>query len=148
MIEVVGDLFTYTPGTGSVLRCVTTNGILKRDGTLVMGAGVAKQAALQHPELPAILGDKVSKYGNQVFVIKDLAIASFPTKHHWKESSDLNLIVHSAQQLQYEASDWDYIVMSRPGCGLGGLEWDDVKAVIEPYFRDDKFIVVSLSPGS
>lgn len=137
MKERIGDLWDHYPGR--VLRCVTTNGVVKRNGELVMGAGVARQAAQRHPRLPSILGRLVQERGNHVHVVDDLA--SFPTKHHWKQPSDLNLIIRSARELVYEARNFDSVVMTRPGCGLGRLKWEDVRPWLENLF-DDRFLVV------
>lgn len=124
------------------LRCVTTNGVIKRNGELVMGAGIAKTAALLYPELPRILGDKVNSFGNNVYVINEIAIASFPTKHHWTQKSSIELIERSCKQLLEQSYDWDYILLPRPGCSNGGLQWRDVKPIVSKYLKDDKFIIV------
>ena len=162
MIELVADLFFYnpkptnlesTPGSveellnfkpthGNILRCVTTNGIVKPNGSLVMGAGVAKEAARRFPELPHLLGQLVDEKGNHVFIIEKFGIASFPTKHNWKNNSDMDLIVQSCRELKWLSKKWDYVLLPRVGCGLGGLEWDNqVKPVVGSYLDDDKFIV-------
>lgn len=163
MIEVIGDLFFYNPKPnkleitpdnidelinfksthGSVLRCVTTNGIVKASGSLVMGAGVAKEAARRFPELPHLLGQLVDEKGNHVFIIEKFGIASFPTKHDWKNNSDIDLIAQSCRELKWLSKKWDYVILPRVGCGLGGLDWDNqVKPVVETYLDEDKFIVV------
>lgn len=46
---------------------ITTNGFTKRDGSCVMGKGIAYQMANLFPELPAILGKAIRRYGNRTF---------------------------------------------------------------------------------
>lgn len=147
MLEVVGDLFTYSPvsvcETTKVLRCVTTNGVVKANGNLVMGAGVAKDAARKFPDLPHLLGQLVDERGNHVFILDQFGVASFPTKHNWKDNSDLDLIQQSCRELLWLSKKWDYVILPRVGCGLGGLDWEQqVKPIVEKYFEDNKFIIV------
>jgi hypothetical protein len=162
MREVSGDLFTYnprstlietTPNTveelltfkpthGNILRCVTTNGVVNNKGYLVMGAGIAKHAKRRFPELPYIFGQNVDERGNHVKIVDNYGIASFPTKHHWKNNSDINLILRSCRELVCFAKNWDYVLLPRPGCNLGGLEWLEVKPLIQQILHQDKFIVV------
>lgn len=139
--ELTVDLFTYTEPDKKILRCVTTNGVVRKNGELTMGAGVALQAHNLYPRLAKALGNLVSKFGNLVYVIQDLNVASFPTKHHWKEDSDIKLIEESAKQLVKVAKDYDLVLLTRPGCGLGNLKWEEVKKVIEPILQGDKFVV-------
>ena len=56
--------------------------------------------------------------------------------------SDINLIDKSIKQLVELTNQmgWETVVLPRIGCGNGGLNWDDVKPVIEPYL-DHRFIV-------
>jgi len=148
-----GDLWTYPADW----RVITTNGVVKSNGYLVMGAGNALQATQKFPDLPKILGTKVTKGGNHCYIV-NFQIISFPTKHHWKDASDIKLIENSAKELRIlidlltvkKASEGISsledielkIVMPPPGCGLGGLKWEDVKKVIEPYL-DDRFTVLT-----
>ena len=48
--------------------CVTTNGIIKSNGELVMGAGCALEFKNRFPKIPKILGDKIKKSGNLPYV--------------------------------------------------------------------------------
>ena len=164
MLEIQGDLFTYnpraipleaTPNTveellafspshGNILRCITTNGVVNKLGYLVMGAGVAKLAKRRFRELPYLLGQKIDERGNHVYIIDEYGMASFPTKHHWKDDSDINLIVQSCRELLHISKKWDYVILPRPGCGLGGLAWNEVKPIISEILHQDKFIVVHL----
>jgi hypothetical protein len=121
---------------------VTTNGTIKKNGSGVMGRGIAAQAAKRYPELPAILGEHIKKNGNVVGLDEQHKIIFFPVKHDWWEAADIALIEKSAKELAVLAENLDGKIYSvRPGCGNGGLLWDDVKDIIEPYFGDRIFLV-------
>lgn len=143
MRYITGDLFTYP--TDAI--CITTNGILNNKNELVMGAGVALTAKLNFPGLPRTWGEYVKKYGNVPGIIVECYpyLVSFPTKHHWKDKSDIALIKQSAEKLVEIANHWHLktITLPRPGCGNGGLNWEkQVKPVLDNIF-DDRFIVVT-----
>lgn len=141
MIEINGNFWEYP----AQYYCVTTNGIVKNNGELVMGAGIALEAKNRFPQLPQRLGKLVSIFGNKAFFLQDLRIISFPTKHHFKDNSDIKLIENSAKEIAafVKIHQVESIVMTRPGCGHGKLNWKDVKNVIEPIFSTDQFIVIS-----
>lgn len=139
MIERQGDIWT----SGADVICITTNGVLKRNGELVMGKGIALEAIQKFPTLGKLLGHHVKCNGNIPTVIDfgDVKIASFPTKHHWKFNSDIQLIEESAILLKNILPfDVKHVAMSRVGCGNGNLDWNDVKKVLEPIL-DDRFVV-------
>lgn len=140
MREDVGDLWTYP----AHYRVVPTNGVLAANGELVMGAGVALDAKRRFPCLPAALGRLVKAKGNRPFVCVEEGLVSFPTKRHWKDPSDLGLILNSARWAQSLANRMRTrtVAMPRVGCGLGGLAWGDVKKVIAPIL-DDRFVVLA-----
>lgn len=136
--------------------CFTSNGIVKSNGELVMGAGIAKAFADKWPPLAIRAGHCVKMGGNRVHWLKDIftyrlddgshkyvAVVSFPTKNDWKSPSSLPLIIESATQLSTLANirKWNNVYLPRPGVGLGGLDWKNVKAAIEPLL-DDRFTVV------
>ena len=62
----------------------------------------------------------------------------------WMSQSRIDLIYQSAVELQKLATEreWKSIVLPRPGCGAGGLEWTDVKPVLENVL-DDRFYVIT-----
>lgn len=63
--------------------CISTNGFVKNNGECVMGRGCAKEAAEYFPEIPKLLGDRITKHGNIVQVIRHfegVAILSYPVK--------------------------------------------------------------------
>lgn len=139
MREVTGDIWDTT---GVVV--VPTNGTLNANGHLVMGAGVALEARLRHIHLPAKLGNFVSVYGNRVFYLKAESILSFPTKQHWKDLSNIQLIQQSGRQAVEIADKFNLnrIILPRVGCGYGGLTWDFVRGFLSPIL-DDRFVVLS-----
>ena len=123
--------------------CVPTNGVVGKSG-LIMGAGVALQAKKYFPKLPKTLGKLVKEHGNVPYHIAEYRIISFPTKHHYNYPSDIDLIENSARLVAKIADTMslENIVMPEVGCGLGSLEWNDVKKVIGKIL-DDRFTVIS-----
>ena len=125
--------------------CVTTNSVIKRNGELVMGGGVAKQFALKYPKLPYALGQKIKTYGNQPYLIRinGDTIVSFPTKDNYKDPSSIELIETSAKKLAILATKfrWTAVAIPAPGVGLGRLKWNDVKTALEPIL-DNRFTIL------
>lgn len=141
MRELTGDLWTLPADA----RCITTNGTIKRNGEAVMGRGCAWEAKQRYPELPAKLGESLEVIGNRVSILlTDPWLLSFPVKHEWHESADLELIRCSAIDLMQlvDPMAWTTVLLPRPGCGNGRLQWDQVREVIAPLL-DDRIAVVS-----
>lgn len=143
MRECFGDIWQNHKAGAWI--CVTTNGIVKADGKAVMGAGIAKDAARRFPDLPAQLAAYLQKFGNRVFMFPKLRIITFPTKHHFHDRSDINLIIKSCRELVEILDKYPDLVsnvwLPRPGCKNGRLRWDDVREAIEPLL-DDRVIVI------
>jgi O-acetyl-ADP-ribose deacetylase (regulator of RNase III) len=142
MIEAKGDLWKYP----AEYRAVTTNGVVGYGDELVMGAGVALQAKKRFPTLPGKLGKWVKQYGNRAFVCPNYRIISFPTKHHWRNTSCSVLIAKSAREVAEIADKHNIqsVAMPRPGCGNGGLRWEDVRPLLADVL-DDRFVVLTPS---
>lgn len=139
MIEVVGNLWTYTAD----VRVITTNGTIKKNGECVMGRGCAYEASQKWPDLPKQLGHQIKTYGNKVHYFDEPNLFSFPVKHNWWEKADIDLIKASAYEIQERAlRSWETILMPRPGCGNGNLKWEEVKPVIS-HILDDRFHVIT-----
>lgn len=138
MKELKGDLWT----SDHEYKIITTNGVVRNDGSLVMGKGVALEAALRFPEIPKILGEYVKTFGNVPMIFNNYKIITFPTKNHWIDKSDIKLIERSAVQIYNLLPRETTAAMTRPGCGNGGLKWDEVKPRIESIL-DDRFFVYS-----
>jgi hypothetical protein len=141
MIEVTGNLWTYPAD----VRVITTNGTVRSDGACVMGRGCALEATRRYPGINFTLGQALKRHGNHVHVLARTDVGllvSFPVKHHWREKADLELIRRSAVELVKLTKSGDRVVLPRPGCGNGHLEWVTVKPILEPLM-DNRFHVIT-----
>ena len=145
MQEIKDNLWTFDPGGIVVWRGIPTNGVV-RNGKLVMGAGVAKEAKKKYPSLPEIFGRGVEERGNVPIFATPLggeSVFSFPTKNHYNNNSDINLITGSAAILAMKAlafSECDF-VLPRPGVGLGNLSWEEVRIPLLTLLPDNVYVV-------
>ena len=128
--------------------CITTNGIVKRNGEAAMRAGITKQLRDSYPKSAAELGKAIMTHGNVVqwfYTIDGVPIVSFPTKRHWKDKSDIDLIKSSCIQLAGLTVGMNNVLIPAPGVGCGGLSWEtEVKPVIEPLLKDSRFVICFL----
>ena len=127
--------------------CITTNGFVKNNGECVMGRGIALEAKKRFPSIAKVLGSFIKQYGNRCMKlakIKDTYLVSFPVKHNWYEMADIELIKRSCLQLTEMADkfNWTKILLPRPGCGNGGLNWNDVEPIISELL-DDRFYIIT-----
>jgi hypothetical protein len=155
MIEHRTDLWAAGATADAVV--ITTNGTITGRGLGVMGRGCALEAAnrynAQHTTpgrrpvtLQRRLGHYLTAYGNHVGVLvppPPWTLVVFPVKHEWMELADLALIQQSAYELIALADrlEWRRVVLPRPGCGNGGLTWDQVQPLL--WDLDDRFVVVT-----
>lgn len=140
MKEAIGNLWEANT---KFIRCVTTNGIVKRNGELVMGRGNALQATQRYPQLSRILGSYVETSGNMVYYLEQFNVASFPVKHNWRDKADIELIKKSCHQLNALLNNLGrFAVLPRPGCSNGRLYWErDVKPVISQILSDRVWVI-------
>lgn len=77
-------------------------------------------------------------------------IINFPTKQHWRNPSKLEWVRDGLADLRevVEERKIRSIALPRLGCGLGGLNWEDVRPLIESAIGDldDVEIVVYDGP--
>lgn len=168
MQEVKEDLFKciHDPEVDAI--CITTNGNYSRSGVALMGGGCAGEAARRWPEMPIRLGKMLKTFSSNIpFVIgavdenaealeltKNLIdsrqykclVFSFPTINNLIDGSKLDLIKRSAIIMTDYANQYKLkkIILGRPGVGIGGLQWAEVKPEIETIL-DDRFVVVSFA---
>lgn len=166
MKEIKGDLFEMIHEDGVDAICITTNGMYLTDGRAAMGGGCAGVCAKRWPEtafrlgkclknfltnVPFVIGaldDKAEYIEPTLKMIKErqfkTLIFSYPTIDDLMSGAKIKLIENSAKELKVLVDRFGLknVIVPRPGVGIGGLTWGDVKPVIEPYM-DDRFTVIS-----
>ena len=110
--------------------CCTTNQVVKSNGNLVMGKGIAKQFSDKYKWLSKNWGERLKKYDNQCFFVTLMKanphLCFFATKNHWKENSSVILIETAIRSLckTIILLNWDKVLLPCPGCNNGGLNWE------------------------
>jgi hypothetical protein len=144
MTHETGNMWSAHPanGGGADLFCITTNSFIRNDGSLVMGAGIARQARDKMPGLAQNAGDKIKEacrhLGEYGTLLPDTSscLALFQVKTHWKNKADTQLIAQSAADLSSHLQDYgpDYEVhVNYPGIGNGGLDRGDVAPIVTAW---------------
>ena len=121
----------------------------------VMGAGIALEFALRYPKMAIQYEDdcrdKKVRIGQILtYPEEDVLIINFPTKFHWKYPSQLRWIAQGLDYLRDHYKEWNIKSIAIPplGCSNGGLDFDDVKALIVNKLRDiDLDVYICIDPG-
>ncbi|MDJ0734271.1 MAG: macro domain-containing protein [Nostocaceae cyanobacterium] len=112
----------------------------------VMGKGIALQFKRAYPEnfreyAKACQAGKVQP-GRMFTVVRDSIfnpryIINFPTKRHWRGKSKIEDIKNGLTALIAEVKQLGITSIAIPplGCGNGGLNWTEVKPLIESAFN-------------
>ncbi len=128
----------------------------------IMGKGVALEFKRRWPEnfrAYKRLCDTGKLSPGKVFVFQmgDLLepterrfLVNFPTKQHWKARSKIEYVEHGLDDLVIQVRKLGIKSMVLPplGCGNGGLDWNDVRPLIEKKLsslQDVKFFVFTPS---
>lgn len=106
---------------------VPTNKQVRADGTAVMGAGLALDAANRFPGLSARYGSALVR-GDVNVGFTDIRVLCVPTKDHWRDPSTVELVSAALQALARwcVAHPDERLVVPALGCGLGGLAFETV----------------------
>ncbi len=77
----------------------------------------------------------VSNFNNESNLERKKFVINFPTKKHWRNPSKIEYIEEGLKDLVriIEAEKFESMAIPALGCGLGGLEWEDVKLLVEKY---------------
>lgn len=149
MREAFGDVWQME---GDAI-CITTNlEYRERDGVkrAIMGGGVAGEAARLCKGIDRLYAQKlldgdhgVTFLGARNIGSKPQLLIAFPTKRLVAQQSSMELVALSALQLQriIKLHDLKQVLLPRPGCGLGGLQWSNVRPLLDAVF-DDRVIAV------
>lgn len=142
MHERVGDLWGLHAQGGVV--AITTGGLVGKNGECAMPRGCARQARDRFAGLAARLGELITLHGNHVHDLGN-RIVSFPVENSPYEIPELAIIERSCRELVQlvDARGWQEIIVPRPGCGGGGLEWRDVSRVVARHF-DNRFTLIRM----
>jgi len=170
MINLHGNLFSFLGNVDGI--CITTNGAVKKNGCAVMGRGCAAQAATRWPGIEYTLGQRLMAEGNIPFcLVKDLSwVISFPVKPERVINEGTNVVAHMKHRFEIDAMvpgwaavadpgviensarylasavtriGWNKVVLPRPGCGAGELDWEVVEPILQRHL-DDRFVSVTL----
>lgn len=146
MIEIVqGDLLSAD--TDAVVNTVNCVGVMGRGIALQMKNAypvnfTAYAAACRHGEVQPgrMLVVETDQLSNPRYII------NFPTKRHWRDESLLADIESGLSALIAEVRRLRLSSLALPalGCGLGGLDWHDVRPRIESAFADFRDVRVLL----
>ena len=155
MKEIVGNVWDMLDENSAV--CILTNNTVIQNYnpmtmthyiTNVMGGGIAREAADRNPGLKNLCGQAILD-GNYLLGKDDQTGAEmlrFPTKDQVQFGSDMKIIADSLTMLEeyINKNPNKKIYLPRPGCGLGGLDWEDVKELCEHYLsKFDNIYIVS-----
>jgi O-acetyl-ADP-ribose deacetylase (regulator of RNase III) len=113
----------------------------------VMGGGLALTFKNKYPEMfkeykeicnnfDIHPGDVVYWYSDDKF--ESYEVLLFPTKDHYRNPSEIEYIVDGLIDLCNNYKKWNISSIAFPkiGCGLGGLNWEDVKPLIINKLKD------------
>ena len=124
----------------------------------VSGKGLAKEFAVRYPDenqlyraacnkglITTGTGFAVGRLTRIQEIDNVRFIVYFPTKNHWRNPSKLQYIQDGLADLLTfcEEKKIKSIAMPKLGCGLGGLWFGDVAALIDKFAYDAKAIGVS-----
>lgn len=109
----------------------------------VMGKGIALEFKNRYPEMfktyQKICDEKLLDIGKLMLWKKnDKWVLLFPTKKHWRSPSKLSYIEKGLEKFAktYESLGIESIAFPRLGCGNGGLDWDDVRPIMEKHLKN------------
>lgn len=144
----ISNIFNFNYPSNTAV-CVTTNGCIRNNGYAVMGKGIALQAKNLFPNIDQKLGKYLSEYGNRAFNMGKyrlnqsvVNVFTFPTKNDWRNNSDIELIKKSCNELMQLCDKFNIstCIITKPGCGCGGLNYEkDVRPIISKIL-DNRFI--------
>ena len=142
-------------GRENVAIVFGSNLSIKKDGTNVMGAGLAKQLKDAYPGIEKAHGDVLKEFKGVQNIpyyhkgSKDPIVVAFPVKKHWSENAIPSLIERSCHELKEIACENKKMTFlwAFPGIGNGKLDPDEVLKIIQKVGMPDNVILVSKKGG-
>lgn len=110
----------------------------------IMGAGIALEFKLRYPEMFQDYVEKcklkqmkvgtprIYEYNENVWIM------NFPTKGHWRFPSKISWIEQGLKYFvdNYRKKNIQSVAFPKLGTNNGGLDWEEVKALMEKYLND------------
>jgi len=77
-------------------------------------------------------------------------VAHLATLRHWRDDTELAFVRSGIDALAdaVDRRDVESVAIPPVGCGYGGLDWDDVRSLIESAFADHPNVEVWIYPPS
>lgn len=125
-----GNMLDIAPSNDHKIL-VTTNSYIKKDGSLVMGRGAAKQLRDDVPGIDKQLGCRVNHMTYYGIILLANGYGAFQVKNHFKAEAELALIWESTRRLStlcWYMPDTTFHI-NFPGIGNGKLE----RSKVLPY---------------
>ena len=118
----------------------------------VMGAGLALQFKKRYPEnfhdyrKACLNGDVTPGRSFLHLTLPTKYIVNFPTKREWRDPSRLEDIESGLRDLREVITTLGLTSIAIPplGAGLGGLNWKDVKPLIESNLKNLKHVAITV----
>ena len=142
MLELKGNIWDMWEIGKSIV--IPINLTLNTEGSLVMGAGLAKDTKERIFGIDRELGETIRFFNlceNNIMTLRGGKEFYFPTKVDWKKPSKLEYIERALPSFLVLTSVCEEVYLPRLGCGLGGLRWEEVREVLQPKL-DDRYIVL------
>jgi O-acetyl-ADP-ribose deacetylase (regulator of RNase III) len=75
-------------------------------------------------------------------------VINLPTKNHFANPSKIEWIDHGLKRIQELIAEHGItsLAMPAPGCGNGGLEWSQVRSLIEHHLKDISIPITVVEP--
>lgn len=133
MILEQGDMWS---AFGKGIFAITTNPIVRKDGAVVMGAGIALEAKTRYPSLPYDFAKQLAKGYHEIGYIgtyDEVFVWWFMVKEHWIAPANPDIIkksVHRLVQHSEAIGNRQRIDLNFPGIGNGKLRREDVLPLI------------------
>lgn len=143
-----GDMWDFAKDGNWI--AVTINKVVKDNGRLVMGAGVADQARKRYrnPDIDLIFGKEIRRGVEVPFMTyPDARIYGIPTKNHYKDRTSIQLLNEGAAHLEriidesLFAENKPKVVCPLLGAGAGGLSPTLVFGLMRSRFKHTDLII-------
>ena len=137
-----GDIWSRWNHTHLLL--VTTNSDVKKDGSLVMGAGIARQARDRFPGIERAFGARVQGYGPSPYglLVSErwpvARLGAFQSKISWRDPASETVIALGVEKLiAWCRKNYGCRVdLAAPGIGLGNLSFERMEELVRPLPTD------------